>query len=266
MLFRRQCMEPAGFSLIELLVVVAIVGLLLAMLLPAVQAARESARRVTCANNLRQVGRALHAYHDVQQTFPPGGIEWRPGGDLSRRQLGWAVFLLRHLDQARLHGQVDWSAAFDSPKNAPAAATVLACFLCPSTPRSSPLVEGRGGCDYGGIFGERILSPNKPPRGMMIYDTAFSVAEVLDGTTHTLAIGEDAGWPDGQWINGRTIFDQAYPVNAAPPFENDLRSEHPRGAHGLFADGSVRFLHDETSLSVLAAICTRAGNDSAGNY
>jgi prepilin-type processing-associated H-X9-DG protein len=84
---------------------------------------------------------------------------------------------------------------------------------------------------------------------------------IPDGTAQTLIVSEDSGWPDGQWINGRNIFDQAFAINNRVPFENDIRSEHPGGAHGLFCDGSVRFLRETLDLPTLAALCTRAGRE-----
>ena len=98
----RCAPRMAGFTLIELLVVVAIIGLLLAMLLPAVQAARESARRSQCKANLRQIGIALHSHHDSHKAFPPGCIERRPFRSTAERQLAWSVLLLPNVEESRL--------------------------------------------------------------------------------------------------------------------------------------------------------------------
>jgi prepilin-type N-terminal cleavage/methylation domain-containing protein/prepilin-type processing-associated H-X9-DG protein len=255
-------MKPRpGFTLVELLVVIAIVGLLIALLLPAVQAAREAARRASCLNNLRQMGLGLQNYHDTHRSFPPGGIEprsfFRPNG----RQLAWSLFLLPFVEQQPLYQQVDTGKAFDAPENADAAATVLGLYACPSVPGALELVEGRGPCQYGGIYGERITSPNNPPKGTMLYHRAIRIRDVLDGTSNTLAISEDSEFSDGQWINARNVFDQAFAINKAPSFENDIRSEHPGGANGLFCDGSARFLSETMPLETLAAICTRTGRE-----
>jgi len=259
---RRMRRTPGGFSLVELLVVIAILGILVAVVLPAVHSAREAARRLTCSNHLHQIGIALHAHHDARGKFPPGGVELRlKQKDISKRQLAWSAYLLQYLEQEGLHRQIDFGKAFDSSRNKAAAAEVVVTYICPSVARSSYLVEGRGACDYGGIYGERISSPNNPPKGVMIYDRAFSIRDIRDGTSFTLMISEDAGWKDGQWINGKNVFDQAYAINQAPAFENDIRSHHPGGANGLFADASVRFLVDEMDLKTLGAICTRAGKE-----
>lgn len=249
----------SGFTLVELLVVIAVIGILIGLLLPGIQMVREAARRTQCANNEKQIGLALQNYHTALGEFPIGTVEWRPypGTDLSKRQLAWSAFLLPFLEQDNLYQQLDLSQAFDASINSEAAATVLSVYLCPSSIRSSPVVEGRGACDYGGIFGERVSGRNSPPKGTMLIDKAVSIHEITDGTSHTLIVAEDSRWPEGQWINGRNIFDQAFGINQAPEFENDIRSEHPQGANGAFCDGSVRFLKESMDLQVLAAICTR---------
>lgn len=257
--------RPRAFSLIELLVVIAIIVLLMALLLPAIQRVRAAADSLRCRNNLRQIGVASHHYHNDYGTLPPGGVEWRPFGNTTKRQLAWSAFILPYIEQDNQTRQLDLSKPFDSPVNAAAAGQVVAIYLCPSSRRSEPIVQGRGACDYGGIFGERIMSPNNPPKGVMIYDHAFRLTDIRDGTSHTLMISEDSGYTDGQWINGRNIFDQAFAINRAPAFENDIRSDHPGGANGLFCDGSVRFLLETMPLPVLAAICTRAGGEVVGD-
>lgn len=212
------------------------------------------------------MGLALQQHHEARGSFPPGGIEWRPPGETSQRQLAWCVFLLPYLEQQSLFDALDLQQPFDSPANAPPAATILPVFLCPSSPRGVQRVEGRGPCDYGGIYGERIQGPNNPPKGTMIYDHRYSSSDVSDGLSNTLIVAEDTGWPDGQWINGRNLFDQAYAINAAPRFENDIRSHHPGGAQAILANGSVRFLDEATDLRVLAALCTRAGGEAIGSF
>lgn len=252
---------PGGFTLVELLVVIAIIGILIALLLPAVQAAREAARRASCLNNLRQMGIGLQNYHDALGSFPPGGIEPRSFTRPEGRQFAWSMLLLPYIEQGNVYERIDTGLPFDAPANAEAAAVILDVYLCPSTTQRKELRDGRGPCDYGGIYGERITSPNNPPKGMMLYDRALSVADVSDGTSNTLIISEDSGFEDGQWINGRNIFDQAFAINQAPAFENDIRSEHPGGANGLLTDGSARFLKESMELKVLAALCTRAGGE-----
>nr|WP_261344059.1 DUF1559 domain-containing protein [Roseimaritima sediminicola] len=258
--------RPAkAFTLVELLVTIGIIGVLVGLLLPAVQAVREAARRMQCQNNLHQVGIALHHYHDVHSTLPAGGIQPRPFWP-DGKQLAWSAFLLPYLEQETVHEEIDFNYAFDHPVNESIAATPLSVYMCPSTPRSEPLNRGLGATDYGGIYGERIVSRNDPPSGVMIYDEAMRFRDITDGLSGTLAVSEDAGFPDGQWINARNLFDQGYRINKAPAFENDIRSFHPAGAEGLFADGSARFLDESMDLRVLAAICTRNGGEVVPNF
>lgn len=258
--------SEAAFTLVELLVVIAVIGVLISLLFPAVQAAREAGRRISCANNLHQIGIGLQSHHGAHKSFPPGGIELRTyWKDTTSRQLAWSAFLLPFIEQESLHAQIDFDKPFDSEENAQAAATLVSTYLCPSVARTSYLTDGRAACDYGGINGERITGPNNPPKGTMLYDRRIAIREIPDGTSTTLIVSEDAAWPDGQWINGRNVFDQAYPINYRPPpgqyMENEIRSTHPGGAQGLFCDGSVRFLREEMEDEILAAICTRAGGE-----
>lgn len=246
---------------------IAIAGALAGLLLPAVLQSREAARRAQCANHLHQIGLALHSYHVAQRAFPPGCVEWRPPRSTrGEKQLAWSVFLLPYLEQSALYASLDVNAAFDSPRNRTSAARALTVYLCPSVPRKSNLVEGRGACDYGGIFGQRITGPNEPPNGTMLYDRPVSLGMIRDGPSSTLIVSEDSGFQDGQWINGCNVFDQAFAINVAPPFENDIRSKHPGGANGLLADGSARFLSERMELRVLAAICTRSGGEAVGEW
>jgi prepilin-type N-terminal cleavage/methylation domain-containing protein/prepilin-type processing-associated H-X9-DG protein len=251
----------SAFTLVELLVVIAIIGILVGMLLPAVQQVREAARRTSCANNLRQLGIGLQSYHSAHSTFPPGGTDLRFGADSTARQLAWSVFILPFIEQQAVFNRLDLEEAFDSAANEDAAATIIGTFVCASGQRGLTLSNGRGPSDYGGIFGERINSPNNPPKGLMLYGIRLRHADILDGSSNTLIVAEDTGWNDGQWINGRNVFDQAFAINAAPGFENDIRSDHPGGANGAFADGSVRFLPEQMEPFTLGAICTRKGRE-----
>lgn len=263
-----------GFTLVELLVVIAIIGILIALLLPAVQAAREAARRISCGNNLRQMGIALQSYHSALGSFPPGCIEpafQKTGG----RQFAWSALLLPFLEQQPLHDSINFSQPFYAEVNAEAGATVLSVYLCPTSRRSSPLVRGLGASDYGGLYGEAIppIPTNgtwNAANGMMLYDRAITIAEVRDGTSNTLVVSEDTTSNDGQWINGLNIFDQKYAINYTPDdprlWENEIRSDHPGGAYGVFADGSVRFLNETMDLKILKAIITRAGGEIVPDF
>ncbi|MDC0935704.1 DUF1559 domain-containing protein [Pirellulales bacterium] len=260
-------MARRGFTLLELIVVTAVIGALVALLAPAVQSAREAGRRTECKNQLRQVGIALNAYHATHGAYPVGCDQWRPWGNEVNRQLAWSAFILPFLEQRTLYGQLDLGRPFDDAVNSEPSRSRLSIYLCPSAdPEAFERPSGRGASHYGGIFGQRITGPNNPPRGVMRIDRPTRIREIEDGLAWTLIVGEDTRFPDGEWINGRNLFDQAYAVNAAPVFENDLWSQHPGGALGLACDASVHFLSEATDLEVLAALCTRAGDEPIGRW
>jgi type II secretory pathway pseudopilin PulG len=267
-------------TLVELLVVVSILGLLAGLLLPAVQAAREAARRAQCQNNLRQIGAALLVYHDAQNHLPVGCIDKRiPSTNPVGRQLAWSAALLPQLEEASLWQQVDFNAAYDSRINADAAQQVVSVYLCPSLVRTAPgrngpFVENRlaaGGpgyraaaIDYGGVYGAAQTSPSA--NGVFLYGRAVALSKVTDGTSHTLAVAEDAGrgWPyfpqHGEWINGENIFDIGGPINTQQ--DNEIWSDHPGGALVLWCDGSASWLSEAMEPAVLRSLSTRAGNES----
>lgn len=263
--------RAAGFTLVELLLVVAIIGTLVSLLLPAVQAAREAARRSHCQNNLRQIGLALHTFHDAHAAFPIGCIEKRTAKRPTARQLAWSAALLPQLEQQTLWRAIDFSATYDGARNAPAGSTALSVYLCPSAVR---LAAGRDGAevanpaadyraaaiDYGGVYGAAQLSPSG--NGVMLFDRAVSLSEIADGASHTFIVAEDTGrgWGmDGEWINGENIFDLAGQVNAQQ--HDDLWSDHPGLTHALRCDGSVALLFETMDPQLLRAACTRAHDE-----
>jgi prepilin-type N-terminal cleavage/methylation domain-containing protein/prepilin-type processing-associated H-X9-DG protein len=253
---------PHGFTLVEMLIVLAIILVLLALLVPAIQRVREIANLVGCSNNYRQIGQALTHYHQAKGRFPLGCLEWRASpAQVNQRQLAWSAFLLPYLESELGTTYPHYDQPFDSPANLIIGGTPLKIYRCPSSLRP-PTYQGLGTSDYGGLYGERIMSPNAPPKGIMLIDQPVAARDVTDGLAHTIVVGEDTRFPDGQWINGRNLFDQAFPLGQSPPFENDLRSEHPGGVNVLFADGHARLLLYGIKPSVLAALCTRAGNEA----
>jgi len=129
--------DDKGFTLIELLVVISIIGVLVALLLPAVQSAREAARRAQCVNNLQQIGIALHNYHDAISTFPPGYIDYQnnpnytPDLDMGPGW-GWAAMSLPYLEQQPLYNAINFSLGITNASNSTAVLTSLTVFQCPS--------------------------------------------------------------------------------------------------------------------------------------
>lgn len=220
----REGVRRSGFTLVELLVVVAIVSLLVALLLPAVFAAREMARRVECSSHLHQVGLALHAFHAARRFCPPGAISTSSAARAvaTRQRLGvpqgathsWAVFLLPYLEQQALRDLYDLKFDWRSEENRAARETALPVLRCPSAPggeRFDQYTAGSYGSvraaagDYGVNHGiDRDLvklqlidqETADSPEGMMRVDELNSFDDVLDGLSQTMWICEDAGRPE----------------------------------------------------------------------
>lgn len=253
----------------------AVVATLIALLLPAVQQAREAARRSACSARLGQVGLGLQLYHDAFQSFPPGCVAVRT------RRLAWSIFLLPYLEQQQVWERVDLAQPFNSEANRLATAAVLPVYLCPSVARTDSDREGgrtndrngngqhdpgdyQGVTDYGGLFGT-TLGPAPwvdNGNGLLIYDHPLGLQHATDGASHTLIVGEDTGRGrrlEGEWANGENLFDQGGPINVQQ--NNELWSDHPGGVQAVAADRSVRFLHETIDPLTLAALLTRAGGD-----
>ncbi len=202
-----------AFTLIELLVVITIIGVLIALLLPAVQAAREAARRMSCSNNLKQIGLALHSYHQAIGTFPAGYISAVGSGgpaDDKGPGWGWAAQLLPYLEQSGLHDRIRFDKDITDPTNAAYRTTVLPLFLCPSdggdktftVAGSNPVLVGHS--NYVGVFGNPEITddpgyllpestyPERGPthQGMFYRNSGVRMADVTDGASNTLFVGE----------------------------------------------------------------------------
>lgn len=267
-----------GFTLIEVLIVVAIIGVLAGLLIPAVQSAREVARRATCLNHLRQIGFALHAYHDSHGTFPTGCAE------LATKRIAWSLLILPRLEQQPVFERFDQRYAYRHLNNRVPAETVIPTYLCPSTARlATDRIGDRTGdrnrngrwdpgddlaaTDYGGMAGSAIGSMADLLNGVLIYDRAIAIRDIRDGLSQTILVAEDTGRGvamDGEWSNGENIFDQSGPINLLQ--NNEMWSDHPGGANALYCDGSAHFLADATATDVLGALCSRAqGQALIGN-
>lgn len=207
-----------GFTLIELLVVIAMIGVLVSLLLPAVQQAREAARRSQCKNNLKQIGLALHNYHDSYNQFPPSMVFQTPflatRGDRPKRANGWAwtSFILPYVDQAPLYNQINFNASLVLPANQVPIATLLQIAVCPSIPPiqyckvgaiSSP---GITATNYVGNSGSYTLSDyynsaTARKNGVLIEDAKIGIRDITDGSSNTVAVGETVFWGNGDTAN-----------------------------------------------------------------
>jgi prepilin-type N-terminal cleavage/methylation domain-containing protein len=295
--------SPRGFTLVELLVVIAIIGVLVALLLPAIQAAREAARRISCQSNIRQFGIALHNYHDTFGVFPPH--------KLTNPNHNWMAFILPAIEQGNLQSIYKYNVNWNHADNQPAITTKIKIAVCSSAPnaaRVDVLANDRKAAvtDYtnpGDVapvaYSGNGLSPPAATRGIIYGETGTRLAEVTDGTSHTMLLVEDAGRPEF-WIRrkrGPTTTNDgcgnddvsggrvsgsgwADPAGAIPLHtfsrdgltcpgpcvmnctnNNEPYSFHPGGINIVMGDSSVRFVTEETSVSVFAALITCAGGE-----
>jgi len=210
--------SKGGFTLVELLVVIAIIGILIALLLPAVQAAREAARRSQCTNNLKQIGLGLHNYHDTHKTFPTGFLD----------RSAWlsTAYLLPFVEQGSLYAQLSNTRDPLDLSNATTLAlarTIVPAYQCPSSTEGDRSKNTRlpvynngtnytvGVCNYAAVNGNfDIRCDNKNFNGLFFDNSAVSMAFITDGTSNTLAFGERATnynlsygtWYGGVWAGG----------------------------------------------------------------
>jgi prepilin-type N-terminal cleavage/methylation domain-containing protein/prepilin-type processing-associated H-X9-DG protein len=174
-----------GFTLVELLVVIAIIGVLVALLLPAVQAARESARRTKCQNNLRQFGLAAHSFHDVNQQFPNGYhlLLTHPNGDW-----GWGIRLLHYIEQAGLYSALSPGDFMgDIPIVTPLTQTKLPLFLCPTDPTKEININARNYAKSNYAISALIAPAHNQLTGNW---PKIRIATITDGTSNTFLVGE----------------------------------------------------------------------------
>lgn len=229
---RKYPRRSQGFTLVELLVVIAIIGVLVSLLLPAVQAAREAARRMSCTNNLKQIGLAMHNFHDTNNKLPSN---IRPDA-LSTVRVRWATYLLPFMEQTPLYDQIDFNRNWSDPtvnasgvSNQQLFATRIANYECPSAPNGS-IIDGApppepwanivANGDYGGFYG---VDPQLETLGLIDLGTAkvdnggisksinLKFANFTDGLSNTLHITESSGRPDV--YRRRKLFLAATPTN-----------------------------------------------------
>jgi prepilin-type N-terminal cleavage/methylation domain-containing protein/prepilin-type processing-associated H-X9-DG protein len=267
---RRRVLK--GFTLIELLVVIAIIGILVALMLPAIQAAREAARRTECSSNLKQLGVAIHNYHDTYGRMPPGFMAVDHLGQV-KGGWAWGVFLMPFIEQSPLQHELSvtdytLSQVVSDPALLPMLQMKLAVFSCPSSPME-PLREFHGPgselvatanytCCRGFYRYKGPVHLQKSNNGVLYGESCTRFAAVLDGTSNTFAIGERTvlpvhaseprRWPSwcgpgglgiGATVSSCVSIRLNHPTNM-----HAFSSHHPGGASFCFVDGSVHLIAD----------------------
>jgi prepilin-type N-terminal cleavage/methylation domain-containing protein len=299
---RSRTHRKAGFTLVELLVVIAIIGILVALLLPAVQSAREAARRAQCTNHLKQIGVALHNYHDTFGSLPAGVIHFQRNGN--QQEWGWAALLLPFLEQQPLHDQLQVTtrrlrAVLNDPADRLLVQQPLRLFRCASDTtkellENTPRVRDFDGwaavgtdffgatSNYVGVAGMWELSEpvvNGPDQNGVIYaNSNVRLADILDGTSNTFAVGErnfacsagtwagtrnsDGGGPRGNdYVLGRVSIrpNAFWNANCSDAFA----SYHPDGVQFVMCDGAVKFVNESIQFNNTAAF---VATDPAAGY
>jgi prepilin-type N-terminal cleavage/methylation domain-containing protein len=302
---RNVSRQQQGFTLVELLVVIAIIGVLVALLLPAVQAAREAARRSSCSNNLHQHGIALHNYHDIHLTYPMG---W------SNRGQGWTACILPFIEQAPLYDTLQWAEAnnwdTDNTPNERACGTLIKTYRCPSAAIPEHVnnqgIPERVPATYRGVASSTADSDDPGTsvigrhlelsdlEGIFFCDSRIGFKDILDGTSNTFMVGEcywDTFSQDGNqmdfWYIGSPQVDPwpnatefsefvgstGVPYNARKIAstsgyvkELSFASFHPGGAMFCLGDASVRFVSYTIDYPTYQALGSRNKGEPIGNY
>ena len=301
----RRSKWRRGFTLVELLVVIAIIGILIALLLPAVQAAREAARRCSCSNNFKQVGLAMHLYHDSNRCLPAGWSAWHPTTGqpywLGRPGWGWGSIILPFIEQENvtkslIHREVPMT----DPLNQEARVTPIPTYRCPSDVGEKTFVLPPGpmpapnyttgftatelataNCvgNFGTIQMVTVCSGtgNCVGDGTMAFQRWFGFADICDGLSQTFLVGErrSKNYPStwmgvfagGAHAPGRIVAVAATPPNSTSGGEMmNFSSFHPTGTNFLLCDGSARLIAETIDKAVYFALCTRANGDLTGGY
>ncbi|GAC1470772.1 MAG: DUF1559 domain-containing protein [Isosphaeraceae bacterium] len=311
---RRNTGNPrlkTGFTLIELLVVIAIIGVLVALIMPAVQAARESANRAKCLNNLKQLGLAAQEYHDAFNSFPSGWYCQPPVYDANGALIGgdtkcipsastpymWngMTSLFLKLEQGNLWNEINFSLPPSEPSNWTSIRRTVDGLLCPSNNRKTANSPNPGGgtggtvglprsgpSDYRGNMAAGMviagssdcptLDPSNPlcclfDNGVMFQNSQVSIADITDGTTNTMLIGESiqGTWPEAPNCCVRTNIDRTInkPIQSGGiNYYTYWMSKHPNLVNFARCDGSVSSVKNQINKMVLIKLMTRAGGES----
>jgi prepilin-type N-terminal cleavage/methylation domain-containing protein/prepilin-type processing-associated H-X9-DG protein len=288
----------SGFTLVELLVVIAIIGTLVGLLVPAVQSAREAANRSACSNNLKQIGLAIHGYHDARRRLPAGyASAFDDSGNDTGPGWGWAAAILPQMEQVGISTRIDFKQPIEAAIHAEARASIVSPYLCPSDtvpatafpvgPRDTTGRLRSTTCtvapsNYVGNFG--VSEPGVDGEGVFFRGSDIAYRDITDGLSTTFMVGErsfryaEATWtgavsgsqqvptpssPMGFQINNASNFVLAHTGESFDGAHgateiNNFTSRHGQAGNYLFADGHVSLLGDSTDYATYKALSTRA--------
>jgi prepilin-type processing-associated H-X9-DG protein len=282
--------------MIEMLTVVTMIGVLIMLLLPAVQATRESARMTQCRNNLLQLGLALGHYASTHTVLPPGVVnDSRPISSVpSGYHVGWAVQILPFIEQGNVFRRIDFRQGVYTGSNASVLGIQLKVFLCPSNGWGGPM-------NYAGCHHDIEAPIDVDNHGVLYLNSHITYEDITDGLAYTILLGEhkDRGWlgwasgersslrNTGHRINapeppGLSASLAAYSPDGVPPasgpeadmvqnglppmdYVGGFSSWHPGGGHFLFCDGSVRFTKETIDRHILQRLAHRSDGELVGD-
>ena len=239
----------SGFTLVEMLIVIAIISILIGMLLPAVQMAREESRRTTCTAKMAQIGLAIHSYQDAHLFYPPGTIETK--GPIQHVAKGyhhnWISFILPQLDRVNMERAIDRTQSVYAPANADVYKRTLEAVYCPSSdPGLAPMIS-----NYAGVHHPNEVPIDIDNAGMFFLNSRLRPRDVKDGLSHTLFVGERAapetpttlGWMSGTRATLRNLGHPFHAdVDPLPPnnrIVGGFGSAHPQVVQFLLGNGAV---------------------------
>jgi prepilin-type N-terminal cleavage/methylation domain-containing protein len=292
-----------GFTLIELLVAISIIAVLIALLLPAVQQAREAAHRTSCRNNLKQLGLAIHNYADTHNTLPPGYL-YRPDRSSTPPSNGagysWGAMCLPFLEQQGVYRQLDWNVPIYDPVNIAPRMLHLSVFLCPSDTVSrqnfvetGPTPERYAMASYVASFGPPDLDANQEQRkGLFSRNSRTRFGDATDGLSSTLMAGERQNGPfrngaihgnhfsyETTWCAGvrdwdepdddhghMILFQSGHVPNDPASDDRDVSAPHVGYANFLIADGAVRAITENIDFGLYQSLSTHNGGEVVGEF